>query len=540
MPKTSEERYRAIIEDQTDVIRRFLPDGTITFVNDAYCKFFMRPKEIVIGDNLFQSVKNDVADAIRNSLMDLSIENPVKIHERLVQLRNGERRWVQWIDRAIFDKKNVILEYQSTGRDITELKRIQEELLNRNKQLTTLNAIVNTLMESRDLPLILERALKKVIEVLELDGGWIFLLQDKNKRKKLLLVVQSGMPLNSSNHGKEIFLENKIFTSDPDHFPKVLSASVNTFYQGYLANMFQEIPWLFSTTIQGRDQVMGVIGGFSVEKKISPEKEEILAIIARQIGVTIENIHLEQKDAEITVMKEVNRIRSELIANVSHEMKTPLGLIMIMATSLLREEITVEPEMRQTLIKDIYAESQKLDEIVNNLLSISSVQSRKEKLQKTICNMEELVKEVIRSLSAQIVQHKILVDFPDDPFMINVDEHQIEEVLRNLIINSIKYSPPKSTISIHANQIGDDLVIRIKDQGIGIPADDFNKIFERFYRVGDDRVRHSPGVGLGLSICKEIIEAHSGKVWIESKLNHGTSVFFSLPLKGYEQSALLV
>jgi len=82
--------------------------------------------------------------------------------------------------------------------------------------------------------------------------------------------------------------------------------------------------------------------------------------------------------------------------------------------------------------------------------------------------------------------------------------------------------------------------MRIKDQGIGIPADDIDKIFERFYRVGDDRVRLSPGVGLGLSICKEIIEAHSGKVWIESKLNHGTSVFFSLPLKGYEQSALLV
>jgi len=492
----------------------------------------MRPKEVVIGDNLFQSVKSDVAEAIRQSLTDLTIESPLKVHERLVQLRNGEHRWVQWIDRAIFDKKNIILEYQSTGRDITELKRIQEELFNRNKQLTTLNAIVNTLMESRDLPLILERALQKAIEVLELDGGWIFLLQDKNKRKKLLLNVQSGLPLISSNPGNEIFLENKIFTSDPNHYPKVLSASVNTFYQGYLANIFQEMPWLFSTAIQGREQVMGVIGGFSVEKKISPKQEEILGIIARQIGVTMENIHLEQKDAEIAVMKEVNRIRSDLIANVSHEMKTPLGLIMIMATSLLREEVIVEPEVRQTLIKDIYAETRKLDEIVNNLLSLSSVQSRKKKLQKSICNMEEIVKEVIRSLSAQILHHKILVDFPDAPFIINVDERQIEEVLRNLVVNSVKYSPPKSTISIHANQIGEDLVIRIKDQGIGIPAIEIDKIFERFYRVGDDRVRQSPGVGLGLSICKEIIEAHSGRIWVESKLDHGTSVFFSLPMKG--------
>lgn len=529
MTRSSEERYRAIIEDQTDVIRRFLPDGILTFVNDAYCKFFMRPKEVVIGDNLFHSVKNEVAAAIRESLKDLTHENPVKIHERLVQLRNGEHRWVQWIDRAIFDKNNVVVEYQSTGRDITDLKMIQEELSTRNRQLTTLNAIVNTLMESRDLQVILTAALEKAIEVLHLDGGWIYLLQKNTKRKKLLQIVQSGIPVNSNNHGKEIFLENKIFTADPDHFPKVLSASVNTFYQGYLSSIFNEIPWLFSTTIQGRDQVMGVLGGFSIVNTISPKKEEIFTIIARQIGVTIENIQLEQKDAEIAVMKEVNRIRSDLIANVSHEMKTPLGLIMIMASSLLREEVTVDQETRQSLIQDIYGETCKLDEIVDNLLSISSVQSRKERLQLAPINLEEIVQGVIRTLSAQLSDHKILVDFPKEPIMMNVDSRQIEEVLKNLVINAIKYSPSQTTISIHANKIGEELVIRIKDQGFGFPESDKEKIFDRFYRVGDERVKQSPGVGLGLPICKEIVEAHGGRIWAESKLDHGSSIFFSLP-----------
>lgn len=531
MTKTSEERYRAIIEDQTDVIRRFLPDGRITFVNDAYCKFFMRPKEVVIGDNLFLSVKNEVAEVIRESLLDLTRENPVKTHERLVQLRNGEHRWVQWIDRAIYDEKNNVVEFQSTGRDITDLKKVQEELSNRNKQLTALNSIVNVLMESRDLQEVLASALEKTIEVLDLDGGWIFLLEDTNKRKKLIQVVQRGVPGNSKSQGIEIFLENKIFTEDPNHFPKVLSASVNTFYQGFLSSMFNDIPWLFSTTIQGRDHVMGIMGGFSIENKITSKKEEIFGIIARQIGVTIENIELKQKDAEIAVMKEVDRIRSELIANVSHEMKTPLGLIMIMATSLLREEVAVDESIRQTLIRDISSETRKLDEIVNNLLSISSVQSRKDRLQKAPSNLEEIVQGVVRTLTAQLSERKLLIDFPDHAFIVNVDGRQIEEVFKNLIINSIKYSPDQTTISIHANQVGNELVLRIKDQGYGIPENDISKIFDRFYRGENDLIKQSPGVGLGLPICKEIVEAHGGKIWAESKPDQGSSIFFSLPLK---------
>ena len=102
-----------------------------------------------------------------------------------------------------------------------------------------------------------------------------------------------------------------------------------------------------------------------------------------------------------------------LIANVSHEMKTPLGLIMIMATSLLREEVAVDESVRQTLIRDISSETRKLDEIVNNLLSISSVQSRKDRLQKAPAQLEEIVQGVVRTLAAQLSEHKLLIDFPE-------------------------------------------------------------------------------------------------------------------------------
>ncbi|NPV77993.1 MAG: PAS domain S-box protein [Anaerolineae bacterium] len=529
MMKTSEDRYRSIIDDQPDVIRRFLPDGTITFANDAYCNFFKRRKDLLVGDNLFHMVSKEVEDSIRQSLSDLTPENPVKTYERLVQLRDGELRWVQWIDRAIFDEKNNVLEYQSTGRDITDLKNTQHELSRRNSELAALNAIVNTLIESRDLKQMLEAALEKALAVIELDGGWIYLVQEDHNKIRLVQAAQRGLREDSPERSLEIFLEDGLDASDPEYFSRCLATTVNAFHHGYLASILDFQPWMVSAPLQGRDQVLGVLGGYCKGRKITSQQEEILTTIARQIGVTVENIQLVKKNSEIAVIQEVNRIRSELIANVSHEMKTPLGLITIMATSLLREEVKLKPEMRRQLLRDIHNEAGKLNEIVDNLLSISSVEARKERLQKEDCNLERLVQRAIRTLSAQASDHRIVVDFPDRPFVIKVEEGQIEQVVRNLLSNAVKYSPPGSTISIFGDQIDNDVVIKIKDEGIGIPAYDIPHIFERFFRVDDERVKQSAGVGLGLSICKEIVEAHGGRIWVESALGMGSTFYFSLP-----------
>ncbi len=528
----SEERYRSIIEDQPDVIRRFLPDGTITFANDAYCNFFMRRKELLIGSNMYSLVTKDVEETIRHSLLVLTPQNPVITHERFVKLRNGESRWVQWIDRAIFDENDQVVEYQSTGRDITDLKNIQQELSRRNSELAALNAIVNTLIESRDLSQMLDAALEKVLAVIELDGGWIYLVQEENNKITLLQAAQRGLSEDAHERPLEIFLEDGLDASNSEFFSRCLAATVNAFHHGYLANALNFQPWLVCVPLQGRDKVQGILGGFCKDRKITSQQQEILTTIARQIGVTVENIRLAKKNAEIKVIEEVNRIRSELIANVSHEMRTPLGLITIMATSLLREEVKLKPEMKQQILKDINGEACKLNEIVDNLLSISSIESRKERLKKVNCNLEKLVQRAIRTLAAQASEHRILVDFPQHPFMVKVDERQIEQVIRNLLSNAIKYSAPGSAIYIYADHFDHDTVIRIKDEGIGIPALDIPQIFERFFRVDDERVKQSAGVGLGLSICKEIVEAHGGRIWAESSLGVGSTFFFSLPFNG--------
>ncbi len=146
-----EEHFCSFFDDQPEVLRRFLPDGTITFTNDAHCSFFMRQKDIAVGENLVNIDHKEIKDLMQQSLVTLTCEHPERTYERLVPWQDGEFRWVRWTNRAILDENGNIVEYQSIGRDITDLKNTQRELVVRNRELAALKAFVSQLMESSDI-----------------------------------------------------------------------------------------------------------------------------------------------------------------------------------------------------------------------------------------------------------------------------------------------------------------------------------------------------------------------------------------------------
>jgi two-component system sensor histidine kinase VicK len=131
------------------------------------------------------------------------------------------------------------------------------------------------------------------------------------------------------------------------------------------------------------------------------------------------------------------------------------------------------------------------------------------------------------------IQPDLQVEFdsPLQPLMANVDPKHVEQILRNLLTNAIKYSPDGGTITIEVEQNKKELIVQFKDQGIGIPAADLKKIFERFYRVDNDITRDVSGAGLGLAISRELVEAHGGRMWAESEWGTGSTFYFTLPTK---------
>ncbi|NPV77579.1 MAG: PAS domain S-box protein [Anaerolineae bacterium] len=146
----SEEHFYSFFDDHPEVLRRFLPDGTITFTNDAHCSFILRQKDLVSGQHLVDIQHKAIRDLMEQSLIKLTAEHPEQVYERLVTLQNGEQRWIRWTNRAIF-KDGKIVEYQSTGRDITDIKNTQRELVIRNRELATLKAFLSELMGSPDI-----------------------------------------------------------------------------------------------------------------------------------------------------------------------------------------------------------------------------------------------------------------------------------------------------------------------------------------------------------------------------------------------------
>jgi two-component system sensor histidine kinase VicK len=149
-----------------------------------------------------------------------------------------------------------------------------------------------------------------------------------------------------------------------------------------------------------------------------------------------------------------------------------------------------------------------------------------------------LAGEVIKTLDVQLEEHRFVLDFPSRPLWASIDAGRIEQTLRNLLGNAIKYSPEGGTITVQGSRRRDQVLIRVADQGIGIPPGDLEHIFERFYRVESEVTENVRGAGLGLSVCRGIVELHGGHIWVESQPGVGSDFYFTLPVDGPNRDRL--
>lgn len=281
--------------------------------------------------------------------------------------------------------------------------------------------------------------------------------------------------------------------------------------------------------LRAKEKTVGAMSIASlVENRFSSESLSILTAIGNQVGVAIENARLVEETAEVEVMQELARLRSELIANVSHELRTPLGLIKVFCTTLLREDADFDREIQQEFLGDIDQETERLEKIVDDLLDLSRVEGARLHLVKQPTDMKRLAREVVGSMEIQLEPYSLAYDFPSEPLMVTVDSERIEQVIRNLLDNAVKYSPAESAITVGARGDERQLLFWVKDEGVGISSEDLDRIFERFYRVENESTRHVRGAGLGLAVCRGIVEAHGGRVWAESTLDAGSTFYFTL------------
>jgi two-component system, OmpR family, phosphate regulon sensor histidine kinase PhoR len=234
---------------------------------------------------------------------------------------------------------------------------------------------------------------------------------------------------------------------------------------------------------------------------------------------------------DITEIRRLETMRRDFVANVSHELKTPLTSIKGFVETLL-EGALEDKENNRNFLKIIQEHADRLDKLVNDLLSLSHLESQGIVLDKREFNLNDQVKEVIAGFKSQLKNKGIEVtnQLPNE-LIINGDQDRVEQVLVNLIDNAIKFNKDKGPIKIYKQDHSGNIKIIIEDFGMGIPGKDIPRIFERFYRVDKARSRQLGGTGLGLSIVKHIIELHGGTVGVESTEGLGSKFWFSLPIR---------
>jgi two-component system sensor histidine kinase KdpD len=228
------------------------------------------------------------------------------------------------------------------------------------------------------------------------------------------------------------------------------------------------------------------------------------------------------------VQVEAERLRSSLLSSVSHDLRTPLSVITGAASALVDQDTTLDATARRDLALTIQEEGERLNRLVRNLLDMTRLASGAVQITKEWQPIQGVVGAALGRLEGQLRGRSVGTDLLPDLPPVPIDGVLIEQLLVNLLENAGKYTPGGTPISISAHREKNDLVVEVADRGPGVPAELAQKIFEKFYRLPRERV--GGGAGLGLAICRAIVEAHGGRIWVENREGGGAAFRFTLPI----------
>jgi len=232
---------------------------------------------------------------------------------------------------------------------------------------------------------------------------------------------------------------------------------------------------------------------------------------------------------ELTRLKQLERAREEFVANVSHELRTPLSLIKGYVETLL-DGARNNPEVAERFLKIIERNTSRLDLLIQDLLSISALESGRIKLNLQPMDLRLVADKVLGDLYAKADDKQVTLANALPLLPVHADANRLDQVFANLVDNAIKYGRLNGKVTVSGRKLDDGRVeVCVQDDGPGIPPESLDRVFERFYRVDKARSRDQGGTGLGLSIVKHIVQAHGGEVWARSEPGKGASIFFTLP-----------
>lgn len=410
------------------------------------------------------------------------------------------------------------------------------------RQIHALTEVAKTLTLPLDLPELLEAIMDKLIGVLEPAEVGVVMLWDQSAGLfrpaaafgyEFDIVKEAGLRAGESITGKVydegvarlLTTEHEIATAMDDMRPANRAIMARSLGVDQLPLCTLAVP----VSVEG--QKYGVLVLDTMDGTSLFTEDDILFVqtLADLIALAIDRARLSAKADAAREAREAERLRSELLATLSHELRMPLTAIKGYTTALLLDEVAWSEEKQVEFLHLIDEECDNMSVLLTDILDSSLTEVEQLTMQPQAVRIDKVAEEVSTEIQRRTDSHHLVVDFPSGFPIVKADPHWIKQVFRNILENAIKYSPQGGLVVIRGEKRPEDVVVNIADQGIGISPENLIPLFEKYFRVKSPKGVHVPGMGLGLPIARTIVEAHGGRIWAESKEGQGTTVSFSLP-----------
>ncbi len=490
-----EEDFRNVVETQTELIVRFLPDGTHVFVNEAYCRYFGISCSEMLGKIMWPRIPDEDKLPLQRHFSSLTPEHPSATIEHRIITHDNEIRWVQWNDRAIFDADGNVTEYQSVGRDNTEKKKIEQDLIESERKF-------------RDLA----NLLPQVVYEIDLTGRLTYVNQPAYES-----FGYTWEELANGLHFTQFILPEDRELAQLNFMNSLAGQKIDAAeYRMVRKDGSVLITLVYSSPIIKEGKVMGIRGILVDITQLKQVEEDIRKL----------NEELERRVAERTTDLEIaNRELEAFSYSVSHDLRAPLRAIDGFSSILLHDYTGALDPGGQVLLEKIRTNAQKMADLIDAILNFSRM-SRQPLIRQNIIPAQ-IVQEILEEL--QPLQKGRQIQIHIDPLpRCEGDPALIKQVFNNIISNALKFTKTREVakIEIGAFQKDGKTVYFVKDNGVGFDMKYADKLFSVFQRLHDEK--EYEGTGIGLAIVYRIIERHGGKVWAEGEVDKGASFFFTL------------
>jgi PAS domain S-box-containing protein len=297
---------------------------------------------------------------------------------------------------------------------------------------------------------------------------------------------------------------------------------------------------LYADTPNGKSRAEGVFKRFLAGEEVHEEELEMRRADGNNVWICLSVRPIRDKEGRViasrsavvdmTEHKKLDQLKDDFISLVSHELRSPMTVISGAINTLLTEAERLSPEESRQLLKDAALESELLSHLLGNLLELSRVQANRLVLHAEAIDVKRVIQDAVEGIKRQSSVHQFIVSLPRKLPPLYADPLRLERILYNLLENAVKYSPQGGKIRVSVRPQKEHLVIGVRDQGMGISPSDQAKLFAPFQRLEEFRPEGARGVGLGLLVCRRLVEAHGGRIWVESKPGRGSTFLFTMPL----------